>query len=94
MTDLGTKKSQELSRSIAAHGDNVVRRAILLHTGADEVVMADVSRLGSVAWLPDGSEVFSYDGVELIRLWPVQLSTKIENGSTVVTASRQYQMLI
>lgn len=56
--------------------------------------VSDVARLGRVARFPDGSMVFSYGGVDLIRLWPVQVATKVENGSTVLTATRQYEMLI
>lgn len=84
----------KLSRSVASQGENVVGRAILLHTGDEEISLVDVARLGRVARFPDGSMVFSYGGVDLIRLWPVQVATKVENGSTVLTATRQYEMLI
>lgn len=91
--DLAGQKGHSLSRGVATEGDEIVRRAILLHTGKD-VVMTDVARLGRVARFNDGTVVFSYGGIDLIRLWPMQVKTIHENGLTVMKASQQYEMLI
>lgn len=88
------EKTRELSQGIATQDNNILRKAILRHTGGAELVMADVARLGRVARFPDGSEVFSYGGVDMIRFWPVQVSTKVEGISNIVTATRQYEMLV
>ena len=85
--------TREIARVSASSTDDLISAAILRQTGQPEIILADLARLGCRKVLPDGTEVFAYDGVDLVRFWPMDVQTGLSPTGFKVTASRQYQLL-
>ena len=83
----------QITRSPADKTDAVIRSAILKQSGKTELVLADVARFGVLKIYPDGTEIFAYDGLDLIRFFPIEISTVETKGKTTLTAKRNYQLL-
>ncbi len=83
-----------LAAEIAYKTDLIIFDSIAKHIER-EFSLDDVGRSGHRTTMPDGSEIFSYDGIALVQFWPVIIDTLAEaSGSYIVTATRQYQNLI
>lgn len=85
--------ADQTSRAMAGKMDDEIRTAILRHTGESEIVLADVARLGVQKIMPDGTIVFAYDGVDLLRFWPIEFHTDNSGDAFKVTVSQKFQKL-
>lgn len=72
--------------------DDLIRLAINRQIGTDWV-LADIPERGLFRYEPDGSEVFSFDGVDLIQFFPMQSETVTDGASIKLVASRKYREL-
>ena len=91
--------SGELSTRLAdrtAHQlDDIIRAAILKFTGSDDIVLADVKRLGVVKTLPGGNQIFAYDGVDLVEIGPLKVERREGDGGSIkVVFNRPYRLLL
>lgn len=87
------EKYQDVAKALAADSDELLRAAILRHTGQGDVVAADIKRFGVMKQLPDRSQIFAYDGVDLVRIWPVEVTTGLEGLRVMLRATRRYQVI-
>ncbi|MCP4209756.1 MAG: hypothetical protein GY767_22325 [Shimia sp.] len=85
---------RQAAEKSACHYDEVVRSAILRVTGKDHLVMADVARLGVLkVMMASGTEVFAYDGVDLVEFFPMTFETVQDGVATKLVVSRKYRVL-
>lgn len=87
------EQARQMSRSLAGGVDDILRKAIIAHTGSEAIDLTDLARRGRLAKFPDGTEVFSYDGVDLIRFWPVRFCQSSDSDCYRLRAVQDYQLL-
>lgn len=87
------EKAQQLSSSLAAGVNDILRKAIIAHTGCETIDLVDLARRGRLAKFTDGTEVFSYDGVDLIRFWPVRFCPPSDRDCYRLRLVQDYQLL-
>lgn len=85
--------ASNLSKTTAGKTDDIIRAAILKETGATELILADVARHGVRKMFPDGREVFSYSGVDLVCFWPLEFENGHNGDGYTLTVTRKYQLL-
>lgn len=88
-----SEKAEALSISLAAGVDDILRKAIVTHTGSETIDLVELARHGRLAKFPDGTEIFSYDGVDLIRFWPCRFIHSHDKHCYRMRAVRNYQLL-
>ncbi len=81
-----------LATQVARQTDNLILRAIDEYT-TELFTLGDVAARGHRTTMPDGSEIFTYDNVPLIRFEPVSMGVEVKNHSYSVTVSRRYEKL-
>lgn len=92
-----TQTTDGLAKQVARETDDLIFKAIddFVDDGFSSIqTLHDISRRGHMTCMPDGTEIFAYDGVALIKFWPVILGTQVEAGYYTVKASRKYQKLV
>lgn len=87
--DACQEKSNQMARQLAMDLDGVIKEAIEEHTGRD-VVVSEVKRLGMVKVHPNGVQVYSYDGVDILELHPVEFD---HSEPFKIKATRKYRKL-
>ena len=81
-------------RGLVEETEATIKVAIRRHTGQDEISMIDVRRLGAMRAYPDGTEVFSYDGVDLVAFQPLEVKYDTTLAGTTVRLSRKHRLLL
>jgi hypothetical protein len=61
----------KMVRAIAKDYDKIITDAIEAHTGAP-LDMVEAARLGKITVMPNMVEVFSYGGVDLLEIGPIE----------------------
>ena len=84
---------QELARKVAKFKDDMMMDAIKARVG-DDIVVYDVVSRAKIDVFQDGVEVFSFDGVPLIRFYPMTIQHEGDfiNGFSM-TATTPYEIL-
>jgi hypothetical protein len=86
--------TQVIAESLVISRDNLMRDAVSRFIGASDWELEAILGRGHLYKLPDGSEIFSFDGVELLKFRPLETKTTIDrNGAVHVTAEQPYEIL-
>lgn len=85
--------TRKTASQIADSFDQVIFEAVDKVTDSRRLSASEMMRRGSVARMPDGTEVFSFDGVEMVRFHPLEFKTEDIGCKIVTTTTRRYQVV-
>ncbi|WP_299078630.1 hypothetical protein [uncultured Paraglaciecola sp.] len=83
-----------MARSITNKTDELIMSTLKAHTELTEIEIAEVIHRVGKHYYSDGTEVWLFDGVPLIRFWPLQYEDIESKTGWSMKATRSYQLLI
>lgn len=83
---------EEVTKNMVSQKDEIISTEITKLVG-EGWTMADVKNKGVLKRMPDGTEVFAFDGVDLIQFYDVEFETKTEDFKMLMTAKQRYRLL-
>ena len=83
----------KLAGQVVKEKDKLIKDAISHKIGSENWSITDIANRGEMSILPDKTEVFSFDGQELIRFWPATTKTVCSGTGFSGTAEQKYQLL-
>ena len=91
---LEKKLTEQLATTLVEHRGRLIEDAIT-HMIGDDWCITDITGRGAFITLPDKTEIFSFDGVNLIHFY--HLYTKIDNSNDMIglnmEATQDYKLL-
>lgn len=85
--------TNKLAIGLASKKESLIKDAITHQVGDDQWTIADITGRGEFKILPDKTEIFAFDGVDLIHFG--YMRTKIDNGNIGIymNATQEYRLL-
>ena len=86
------EQTEEIVKNMVSQKDGIISTAISESAG-EGWTMADIRNRGVLKRMPDGTEIFAFDGVDLIQFYDVEFETKTEGFKMIMTAKQNYRIL-
>lgn len=90
--DLLSEKRKQLASAMAASKDKLIRQAINSLIGEDWCIR-DLTGRGEFLILPDKTEIFKFDGMELIHFMIPRTEIDYSKAGMVVNSVQEYRFL-
>jgi len=87
-----SEKTDQLSHQIVAQKETVIKAGISSVLG-DDWMISDITGRGSITILPDKTEIFAFDGVDLIHFFHVETSIDHSHTGIMMKATQKYKLL-
>jgi hypothetical protein len=87
------KFTEKIATGLAAKKESEIKRAITHVIGNDEWTIADITGRGAIKILPDKTEIFSFDGVDLIHFGHMRTEIDNKNMGIHMTVVQEYRLL-
>lgn len=84
---------EKLAIGMVAQKENIIKDAITHAIGDDKWEMTDVAGRGHLRTLPDKTEIFSFDGVDLVALWPMKTEIGYDGTEPQMKAVQEFRLL-
>ena len=83
----------KLTTGLASTKEGLIKAAITHQIGTYQWTISDITGRGEFKILPDKTEIFAFDGVDLIHFG--HMRTEVDNGKTglYMRATQEYQLL-
>lgn len=86
------QKTMQLAHELASQKESVIKAAIKHHIGKNWTD-TDITGRGEFTVLPDGTEIFSFDGCELIHFYHTKVEMNDLLDGTSMRAVTAYRLL-
>jgi hypothetical protein len=86
--DVSSRMTEEMSSKI-----NATLADLIVDLTGSPIDLNEVKRLGLLIKESDGSEVYTYDGVPLLRMWPAKVSHERDSHGFTVKVVQNYQVM-
>ena len=82
----------QLATSMIGKVDDLIKEAITKEIG-EGWTLEDVKLRGIIGKMPDGSQVFSFDGKPLLQFYDIEVEMKYKGFNTYIVGTQQYKQL-
>lgn len=85
--------ANQLSSAMAAKTDGILREAVRQFLGNDDLTLDELTRRCQIQHFENGIDVFYFDGVALVELFPITVQEERKLGTATLYAKRQFRFL-
>lgn len=82
-----------IAQKLAHSKDSLIRDTISACLGTKDWRLSEVASRGHFTTYPNGTEIFSFDGIDFIEFHRYEIETERAGYTTVINASFQYRWL-
>ncbi len=85
-------QTKQLATMMIAHRDKFIKQAIT-HILGDDWRIQDITGRGTFTVLPDKTEIFSFDGIDMIHFYHLQTVIEHDTIGINMKAIQEYKLL-
>ena len=85
--------THKLAANMAAKKESLIKEAISFSIGTDDWTIAEITGRGEIKILHDKTEIFSFDGVDLLHFGHVTTEIDDSKPGCFMTAIQEYRKL-